>query len=328
MGKLRNPGCAGLPTPQVVGVSSFLLSTGGVGIPQVLLVPPVSSLFLSAGRLEVEICLVAYQGGTLAQAMLEIPDQRIRQMVECHLAALLPKESVPRFFSYVQRALAVKKKIEGEPRLRHGPYLPSKILSRKLRFEDQLDNGKSDPSEKSPYFSQALGIAMRLGKAGMVPEEAVAAGPAALRQLEMLRRGRGRSQGWSRRLRMFLVVGLLFGAYYLYNERFRGVTFDRELSNLKDSLPLAIDAETTLDSIREQAGEMVLTVYKEQGAFSGLTSAEREARLNGIVARAPELCSNRLVSHVVGEGRRFKVLLKSRAGDFAREVVVEQCPRY
>ncbi len=305
-----------------------MLPARGSELPQILLVPPVSSLFLSAGRLEVEICLAAYYEGTLAQAMQEIPDQRVRQMVECYLAALLPKESVPRFSSYVQRALTLKKKIEGGPRLRHGPYLPSRIMSRKLRFQDQLDNGNSDSPEKSPYFRQALGVAMRLGKSGMVPGGAVAAGPAALRRLEMLRKGRDRSRGWSRRLRMFLVVGLLFGAYYLYNERFRGVSFDCELSNLKDSLPLAIDAETTLDSIREQAGEMVLTVYKEQGAFSGLTAAEREARLDGIVARAPELCSNRLVSHVVGEGRRFKVLLKSRAGDFAREVVVGQCPRH
>ena len=132
----------------------------------------------------------------------------------------------------------------------------------------------------------------------------------------------GRSLG--SKLRIYLLVAALFGCYYAYNVYLKPAPDAAQ--TLQDSLPLIIDAHTTMREALVTKQNVTLFIEQDPQALGSLSSAERAAALDRIAANAPALCKNALLAQIIASGKSLTVLLRCTDGSYERRYSVTQCP--
>ncbi len=126
------------------------------------------------------------------------------------------------------------------------------------------------------------------------------------------------------KVRVYVIVLLLFIAYYAYNVYLKPTPDAAQ--TLADSLPLTVDAYTTMQEAKISEHEVVLLIEQDPQALGNRTPAQREAALDHIVANAPALCKNQLLSQIIASGKSLTVLLRCTDGSYERRYSVDQCP--
>ena len=134
----------------------------------------------------------------------------------------------------------------------------------------------------------------------------------------------GRGQSLKNKLRLYLIVIFLFACYYGYNEYLKPPT--DPAVQLQESLPLQIDAHTTMASAQITADNVLLLIEQDPEALGALTVKDRDQVLAKIEANAPALCKNALLRSIIASGKSLTVLLRGTDGSYERRYTLRSCP--
>ncbi len=128
-----------------------------------------------------------------------------------------------------------------------------------------------------------------------------------------------------RNLRIFLIIALCFGLYYLF------IVYTRDdlslsLKSLEAQLPYRLDAHTVLTKITYTAKVFHLELEKEPTAMRGLNPSQIEERLDLMGEKAQSaMCKKPALSKIISSGRQLRVSLHATDGSYNRDIIVTGC---
>ncbi len=187
----------------------------------------------------------------------------------------------------------------------------------------------------APLYRDKLPGEMRRRLSALDQEEARAQGRSApdpeagssrfyAKAMASLRGDREKGSSFGTKARVYLIVAALFLCYYGYNEYLK--PDPDPVSQLSGSMPLIIDAYTTMREVRQSADEVTLVIEQDPQALGVTSPEERELILDKIEANAPALCKNPQLRRIIASGKSLTVLLQGIDGSYERRYTLHSCP--
>ena len=124
--------------------------------------------------------------------------------------------------------------------------------------------------------------------------------------------------------KLYLFLAVILIAYMFYAGEVRQPEV-QTLDDLKASLPMAIDDNTTIVKIEDLEKEFVMHIVKADSVYLGTTIEQRDKSLDKIAKNAQGLCANPILGNIISSGRKLTVLLQDESHTFERKIVIEKC---